>query len=285
LPDPPAHGLTALIADDAINQLLLALTRNGLLKTQFEDERQIGDLLPPDCGILPPGAYGLCEALKGTDCADVAQPADEAVCAAATVALQSLNISGDTTILLQGRLDVPPKFFVFQVAGNTVTIYLRLSQAFVGIVADRDGDGLFTGDYSSLPGCLAANPGTATECALWGACFDVNFAGQITLGEGPGGAPRLTLGLIAADLSTATGCSGGIATGGGLNGFEAIFEGPVFALIQSYVDGNVPPLDLPGLDFGGIVTLQGLAPLTYGNEFDPVFEDTVGLTADPVPSP
>lgn len=48
---------------------------------------------------------------------------------------------------------------------------------------------------------------------------------------------------------------------------------------------NVPPLDLPDLDFGGIVTLQGLGPLTYGNEFDPVFEDTLGLTADPVPVP
>ena len=33
LPNPAASGLTALIADDAVNQLLQALTRNGVLKT------------------------------------------------------------------------------------------------------------------------------------------------------------------------------------------------------------------------------------------------------------
>ncbi len=284
LPDPPAHGLTALIADDAINQLFYALTRNGILKTEFEDDRRIGALLPANCGILPSGAYGLCVALKGENCAAI-PAADAFVCLTATPLLAAINVSDDTTILLQGRLDVPPKLLAFSADENNATLYIRLSQAYVGIVADRDGDGEFTGDAGSLPSCFAANPGTTTECTLWGACFNVNFTAVITLGVGPGGNPRLTMDVTDSDLSTATDCSGATSVGGGLPGLKAVFEGPVFALIQSYLDKNVPPLDLPGLDFGGIVTLENLRPLTHGNEFDTDFEDAFGLTAEVVPSP
>ena len=285
LPNPPASGLTALIADDAINQLFQALTRNGILKTQFENQRQIEDLLPADCGALPPGADGLCEALRGTTCSTIPNLVERAACAAASAILGTMNISGETTILLQGRIDVPPKFFAFQAAENVLTVYIRLSQAYVGIVADRDGDGEFTGDYTSLPSCLAGNLGTTTECAIWGACFDVTFTATLTLNVLPGGVATLSLDVTAADLSTATGCSGGTATAGGLNGLEAIFEGPVFALLQSYIDNNIPPLVVQGLDFGGIITLLELRPITYGNEFDPLFEDTFGLTADVTAGP
>ncbi|MGB2985064.1 MAG: MopE-related protein [Phycisphaerae bacterium] len=285
LPDPPASGLTALIADDAVNQLFQALTRNGIIKTRFEDQRQIEDLLPADCSVLPPGAYGVCEALKGTTCTTIADLVEQAACAAATAVLAPANISGETTILLQGRVDAPPKLFAFAAQDSVLTAYIRLSQAYVGIVADRDGDGEFNGDYTSLPSCLAGNLGTTTECAIWGACFDVTFTATLTLDVLPDGDATLMLDLTAADLSAATGCSGGTVTPGGANGLEAIFEGPVFALIRNYIDNNVPPLAVQGLDFGGIITLQDLRPITYGNEFDPVFEDTFGVTADVAAGP
>ncbi len=285
LPDPPADGLTALIADDAVNQLLDALTRNGLIKTQFEDVRQIVDLLPADCSILPIGAYGFCEALKGTICTSIQVPVESAACAAANALLNAANVSGDTTILLQGRLDVPPKFFAFDAAQNVLTVYIRLSQAYVGIIADRDGDGMFAGDYSSLPSCLAGNLGSSTECALWGACFDVTFTATLTLNVLPGGAATLAFDLTAADLSSATGCAGGVSVAGAVNGLEAIFEGPVFALVQTLVDNNFPPLSITGLDFGGAVTLDNPHPITFGNQFDPMFEDTFGLTMDLLPNP
>jgi len=285
LPDPPASGLTALIADDAINQLFQALTRNGIIKTRFEDQRQIENLLPADCSDLPPGAYGLCEAFKGTTCTTIPVLVERAACAAAMAVLGAVNISGETTILLQGRVDVPPKLFVFQAVQNVLTVYIRLSQVYVGIVADRDGDGEFGGDYTSLPSCLAGNLGTTTECAIWGACFDVTFTATMTLDVLPDGSATLSLGLTAADLSTATGCSGGTITPGGVSGLEAVFEGPVFALIRDYVNNNVPPLALQGLDFGGIITLQDLRPITYGNDFDPMFEDAFGVTADVAAGP
>lgn len=94
-----------------------------------------------------------------------------------------------------------------------------------------------------------------------------------------------TLSLTDADLSTTVDCAGGAPVGGGIGGLEAIFEGPVFNLLQAYIDDNLPPLDLPGLDFGGIIALENLRLLTHGNEFDTDFEDYFALTAEVVADP
>lgn len=83
----------------------------------------------------------------------------------------------------------------------------------------------------------------------------------------------------------ATGCSGGTTTPGGPAALEAIFDGYVFDLIRNYVDDHVPPIDLEGLDFGGIVILQNLNITHYGNAHDNFFKDSFGLTADPAPNP
>ncbi|MEK6677631.1 MAG: hypothetical protein AABZ47_18510 [Planctomycetota bacterium] len=285
LPDPPANGLSALLQDDTVNQLLYALTRNGIIKTQFEDERQLQDLLPAMCNTLPPLLFGQCEAIKGTDCITLPTPNEVLACIATSVLLNQLNLSGTTPILLHGRVDVSPTIYWFRSTGNGITAFIRLSQTFVGIVAGRDGDGNFSGDYSALPSCFGGNPATVTECQMWGQCFNVNFSTLLTLGPGPGSTQRITLSLSQADLSTATGCSGGTASPAGSFGFEEVFEGQVFDLIQAYVDNNVPPLDIPGLDFGGIVALQNLFPMLFGTAFDANFEDWGGLTADVVPSP
>jgi len=284
LPAPPAQGLAALIADDAVNQLFEALTRNGIIKTRYEDQRRLGDLLPPDCAVLPAGVYGFCEGFKGTDCATLPDVTEEFACTVAAGLRNSANLSEESLLLLHGRVDVPPKLLVWDADADSLTLYVRLSQAFVGVVADRDGDGEFTEDYTTVPSCLAGNPASQTECAIWGACFDVNFQGQFTLTAGEDGAYTLTFALVDANLSSATGCSGGVVIPGAYETLEAIFEGLVFDQIQTLVDNNVPPLTLQGLDFGGVMTLEELRLLTHGNEFDASFEDCFGLTAEPVPS-
>ena len=280
---PPSRGITALVSDDAMNQLLYALTRNGIFKTAFEDDRLLGDLLAANCNTMPPIEQGQCAAIQGADCTSLPTLEAQFSCSATQTLLQQLNLSAATPILLHGRLDVAPKFLIFRSApGNRIIVYLRLSQAYVGMVADRDGDAVFSGDYSDLPSCFSGNPATATECAIWGSCFDVNLGLEITL-TNVGGVPRLSFAVESTNLSVGTGCSGGTVTPGWLPAFDEIFSGLVFDLLSDYVDNNVPPIDLEGLDFGGIITLENFDTIIHGNTFDPIFDDTFGLTADPAP--
>lgn len=281
LPNPQAGEVTALVADDAINQLFHALTRNGILKTQFEDVRQLQDLLPANCNTLPSGQLGQCAAIQGVSCASLANPTDQTTCLSTNFLLSSLNLSGATPILLHGKLNVPPKFLVFRTtATQEVVVVIRLMQGFAGIVADRDGDGVFAGDYSSIKSCYTGTPPSNDQCALWATCFNVNYTALLTLGSGPGGVPRFTLSVVNSEMTIPTACAGGVVVPGGNDAFNEIFEGMVFDLIRDYVDNNVPPFDLP-LDFGGLITLQDLKTIIHGNMFDPVFDDTFGLTLDP----
>ncbi|MCO6436664.1 MAG: hypothetical protein J5J06_06205 [Phycisphaerae bacterium] len=283
LPFPPARGLTALISDDAINQLLYALTRNGILKTQFEDVRQLKDLLPADCTSLPPAFYGQCEAFRGTACVGLVGIPAQLSCAATKLLLAGLNLTPATPIILHGRLDVPPKILFFRTApNNQLILNMRLTQAFSGIAADRDGDGVYNGDYSALPSCWTATPPTGNTCSLWATCFNINYTLTLTLSTGPGGVPRIIFSITDADLSIPTTCAGAVSLPAANDAFEMVFEGQVFDLIQMFVDDNIPPFDLP-LDFDGIIQLQNLSMILYGNAFDPTFEDTMGLTADPAP--
>ncbi len=281
LPNAQALQLTALVADDAINQLFHALTRNGILKTQFEDVRQLKDLLPANCNTLPTGQLGQCAAIQGISCPTLVDPNDQTACLTTTFLLSSLNLSDTTPILLHGKLNVPPKFMVFRTNGpDEVVVVIRLMQAFAGIVADRDGDGMFTGDYSSIKSCYTGTPPSNDQCALWATCFNVNYTAELTLGSGPGGVPRLTFSVVDSEMTIPTACAGGVVVPGGNDAFNEIFEGMVFDLIRDYVDNNVPPFDLP-LDFDGIIDLQNLKTIIHGNTFDPVFDDTFGLTLDP----
>jgi hypothetical protein len=284
IPSVQAKELTALISDDAINQLLYALTRNGILKTEFEDTRQLQDLLPANCGTLPPGALGQCEAVKGTSCITLANPTDIAACQTTAFFLSSLNLSATTPIVLHGRLDVPPKFLVFRTAAsNEIVVLIRLAQAFAGIVADRGGDGV-SGQYDAIPSCISATPPTSTDCTLWSTCFNVNYTGQLTLGM-VGGTPRITFALLESDLSVPTSCAGAVSLPGANDAFESIFEGEVFDRIQQYVDDNIPPFDFEELDFDGIITLQDLGAIIFGTAFDVNFEDYFGASCDPVEAP
>jgi hypothetical protein len=278
---PPARNATLLVSDDAINQMTYALTQNGFFKTAFEDVRALGSFLPGNCNSLGDEvAIGQCIAMNGQSCATAPPGLGQLACLATQELLDELNLDGSTPVILHGRTDIAPKFYAYRAPSpNTIVAYFRLSQVYVGAIADRDGDGSFNGDYLAVPSCFGS-PATETECALYGSCFDVNFAITLTLTT-PGGVPTLTFDVTEVDLSNAVACDGAVISPGDLPGLNDIFAGLVFDLIETYVDNNVPPMPLEGLDFGGIISLQNLGVLTYGNENDVQFEDYIGITADP----
>ena len=277
----PARGATLLVSEDAVNQMLYALTRNGLFGTQYEDVRTLLSFTPPNCSTLSTDVeIGQCIALKGLAC-DLAPPGiGQFSCESTTALLDALNIEPTTPIILHGRLDIAPTFHAFRALDNdTIIAYLRLTEVYVGALADRDGDGIVNDDYGTYPSCFG-NPATETPCVLYGGCFDVNFVVQMTYST-PGGAHQIDFSVVGVNLSNATGCQGATITPGSMPGLLDIFEGLVFDLIQQHVNDNLPPLTLEGLDFGGVVNLLNLSVLTYGNEYDTIFEDYFGITADP----
>ncbi len=277
----PALGATLLVSDDAVNEMLYALSRTGLFATEYEDQRQLDNLTPSNCATLPDDrAIGFCVAINGQPCSTAPPGTGQLACESAAKLLDELNLDPTTPILLHGRLDIAPTFYAFRSQGvDSIIAYLRLTEVYVGVLADRDGDGLVSDDYGSYPSCFG-NPATDTPCVLFGGCFDVNFAVQMTLST-PGNIPQLDFEVVNVQLSNATGCEGGTITPGDLSGLEDIFAGMVFALIEQHVNGNLPTLRLEGLDFDGVVYLPNLQVLTYGNQYDLIFEDFFGITADP----
>jgi hypothetical protein len=284
LPQPilpvPNRGVSAYIADDTVNQLLHALTRNGILITQFEDQRLLSDLFPGGCAALPPIAEGQCQAVTTGTCAGLVGDALLS-CLGTQLILDQLNISGNTPILLHGRMDVAPKFLIFRPAaggGDGFTCFLRISTVPVALIADRDGDGMYNGDFTTLPSCFAGGA-TDTPCLLWSGCFDVNAEFNLSV-NGPASAPTIDVDLVDFDLSDAMGCGGAIGSPGDEFGFNEIIEGQVFNLLQMALANNFPPLELPGLDFGGIINISNFGDIVFGNDHDPVFNDYFGVTFD-----
>jgi hypothetical protein len=284
LPQPPlgtpALGATLLVSDDAVNQMLNALTRNGLIKTEYEDVQLLSGLLPGNCATLPPPEQGQCVAIKGQDCGSLAGDA-LVTCLATEVLLDQLNLQSSTPIILHGRLDASPKFYLFRnPSPSTLVAYYRMSGVQVGVIADRDGDGSVNVAYGAIPSCFGDNPGTETSCLLWTGCFDVNVALELTLSAPPGQTPQISFNVLNVELSDAVGCGGGTGFPAGLDGLEDVFADQVFQILNAQV-ATVPPLELEGLEFGNIVNLLNLRVLDHGNTYSATFEDYFGITADP----
>ena len=276
----PALGATLLVSDDAVNQMLNALTRNGFIKTEYEDVQLLSGLLPGNCATLPPSEQGQCVAIKGQNCGSLVGDA-LVTCLATEVIMDQLNLLSSTPIVLHGRLDASPKFYVFRNPNpSTLVAYYRMSSVQVGVIADRDGDGSVNVAYGAIPSCFGDNPGTETSCLLWTGCFDVNVALELTLSAPPGQTPEISFNVIGVELSDAVGCGGGTGFPAGLDGLESIFADQVFQLLNNQVS-SVPPLALEGLDFDNIVNLLNLRVLDHGNENYTNFQDYFGLTADP----
>jgi hypothetical protein len=279
--DPPAKQATLLVSDDTINHMLYAIMRTGIFGTQYEDVRTLVSLMPGNCNVLATDPeIGFCVAVNQQPCSLAPPGIGQTACETTVDLLDALNLDPTMPIILHGRLDIAPTFYAFRASGtDTIVAYLRLTEVYVGAVADRDGDGLVTEPYGSFPSCFG-NPATETPCVLFGGCFDANVTLGMNLST-PGNTPQIDFNVLAFDLSNAVGCEGATVTPGGLQGLEDIFSGVVFNLIEQHINGHIPPMKLEGLDFGGVINLVDLQVLTYGNKNDLIFEDYFGITADP----
>ncbi len=281
---PFADGLTVAFSDDAFNQMLYGLTVTGKFKTEFEDVRVLGDLLPANCGTLQPAEQGQCVALKGGNCAAL-PPGDAQDACLETEALSAfLNIDADTPILLHGRMDVPPKLLLADslATPNIVEGALRLSQLSVAILADRDGDGMHDGPYSTVPSCFGWNPATLEACSMWEACLDIDFPVHLLLNDVGGGVIEIETIVTGSSLSTGVMCSGG-TMGPSAGPFDDIAQGLVVDLLEDMVSDNTPPLRFEGLDFGGLFSFQNPHLIQIKNGVDPNFGDYLGITGDIAP--
>ncbi len=279
---PFADEIAVAISDDAVNLLLNALTRTGALITQYEDDsKTVNDLLPADCDSLLPEVdqQGACVGLRGGDCTALLPDAED-TCENIQNLAALMGIDKDTQLLLHGRIDVAPKLLLFDdpLTPSTVESALRLSQLSVGIIADRDGDGIFSMPYDTVPACSPFNPATVKECALWEACLDIDFFTDITLTM-DGDVPVINTTVTNSVPSTGTMCSGGMGTPG--NPFDPIAQSLVVDLLTDLVTNNTPPLRIEGLDFGGTISLQNPKLIVIENDGDTDFDDYLAITADP----
>ncbi len=278
--NPSARGMTVMISDDAMNDLLFALTKNGILLTEFEDVRPLESVLPANCGVLPPDQEGQCEAVKGTNCFSLPMT-PEGYCLVTEGLLDTLGVTGSTPLALHAEVEIGPKFQALETPNqNQIDVVMRLSQLRIDAVLDRDGDGIVTGPFTTIPACFGGNSGTGTQCSLGSLCYDATLHLRFTL-IGAGDSRQLVFDVTDFELSTATGCAGSVNFPGGLSAIDEVFASQVFDLIQQLVEDNVPPLDLGGLTFDNIIILENLRTITHGNQHDPDFEDYFGLSADP----
>ncbi len=277
--------------------------------------RTEGDLLPANCGgLLLPKAVGFCQGVKGDDCEDLFLPVAQGAChgtkgdnceeipvsALPTPAenerqacrdTQFRNIFASMPLLFCGRADVPPLVLVkddFDPDGNPVNTpnqvetHLRLNDLVVGVVLDRDSNGI-SGELNALPPCFADGVDTTGDCNLVAACLDLNFPTNLSL-DTTGGKLKIkpeVLGVQIPPRDEGQPCAGGFNFGGDGNLLgESASSNPIDDLMEN-VDTLTPPLQSDGLDLGGVVMFANpklIAIDTAGGT--PGFEDYLGITGD-----
>jgi len=291
-PIPAASDITVALADDVFNQLLYAMTYTGMFKTEFDDTELLGNLLPANCAVAgPPAAVGQCEGLKGGDCDALGMMNADAgaACEQAENLSSLINIGPDTPMLLHGRLDVPPKLVIND---NILTVgvvegVLRLDQLSVALLADRDGDGVldpeFGGDYDSVPNCQDAPLAWGQTCRLWDTCYDINFEVELELTVN-GGVPAIGLSVVGRSLSHGSTCAGGGGTPlPGSDAIDMIAQGVVLDELEQAVTNGTPPLELQGLNFGGLIQFAAPKLIEIENDGDPAMGDYLGITGTATP--
>jgi len=289
-PIPGASDVTAAFADDIFNQLLYAMTYTGKLKTDFDDVELLGDLLPPDCNVAGvPAAIGQCEGLKGTNCGTLVDPDAAAACEQAKTLSFFLGVGPNTPMLLHGRADVPPKLVLIDNPGtpNVVEGVLRIDQLSVALLADRDGDGVldpeFDGDYDTVPDCQDAPFAHGQTCRLWDTCYDINFDVKLDLTVNAG-VPAINMKVVNRTLSHGATCGGGGGTPiPGSDAIDTIAQGAVLDALEQAVTNGTPPLELQGLDFGGIINFAMPTLIQIENDGDPTMGDYLGATGQAAP--
>lgn len=299
-PMPPqdmAQGFFA-VSDDVVNQLLASLTAQGDFKSVcLPAGHTVGDFLPSDCATLgdpdpitgkKPTARVICEALKAEDCATQTDGDVFITC----VALQGLNISIDTGVLMCGRLEIPPVLLIrddIDPDGNPVETpdqietHVRLNDLHVWIILDRNPDIEFL-DFDALPSCLTfAQPDISLDCQFLEICLDLNVATNLRLtmaAEGP--SVELVVGAFQdprGSRSPGYACNGEVL-------FIDVDEFLSQALMSDALEEVRFSIDMPALRPEGL-DLMGIGQLTQlrlmgirTSEAMTGFDDYLGLLGD-----
>lgn len=186
------------ISDDAVNAILASLTAQGTFKSICSSPTPIADFLPDTCCSLKgdeccmmggAACEGLevpvCEALKAPSCAALTDPVQVFLCNG----LAAKNITGQTSVLLCGRQEIPPVLLVrddFDVDGNPIMTpdrietHLRLNDTRVFAILDRDEDATAS-EFGTLPSCLDAAANITMDCRVLETCLDLNVINSLAL--------------------------------------------------------------------------------------------------------
>ncbi|MCH7526902.1 MAG: putative metal-binding motif-containing protein, partial [Planctomycetes bacterium] len=327
LPEPPifdaagnpAGDVTIAISGDVFNQLLSSATRTGRLRTEFTITRTLGDFLPDCDDITNDRRRARCIGFRGGDSCDrFCRPLDgcEDVCEAEFPGVgngdlrrtccrarridRNNNIGIGTTLILHGRMHVPPQLLIDDdpATPDPVEVVLRSPQVSITLIADRDGDGNF--DASSLDEIPACTFGDledesptqsvdATMCKLWETCLAADMRFQLVLEDGPLGRPRIRFAngeIIRHDDQFGALCGGGIDVAE-LDFFNnEASRTQIFDILEERQRNNTPPLDSEGLELGGLMRFQRdriIAIETQLPADDDGFQDYIGITGNIVP--
>ncbi len=322
----PAGHVTLLISGDVFNQLFLSATQTGRLRTEFTVVRELRDFLPDDCNtITDEDKRARCIGFKGGDscdrfcarfdgpCVDVCEAEwpypgssleedqHRRQCCRARRIDHNRNIGGSTTLILHGRMEVPPQMLIDDDPSTVpVEVVLRAPQVSITLIADRDGDGTFDGSMlETIPACSFGNldeetptPSVdTTQCKLWQTCLHADFRFQLSLEAGPGGRPRIKFGggeIIRHDDAFGALCGGGIDVPE-LDFFnDEASRTQIFDILEDRQRDNTPPLDGEGLELGGFVKFERdrvIAVETQAPADDDGFQDYIGITGNIVPNP
>ncbi|MFB1500901.1 hypothetical protein, partial [Thiocapsa sp. N5-Cardenillas] len=314
--------ISVLIADDVFNQIFASMTQCGDLQSfctsAGEDLDTVGDLLPEDCSTLPlPASRGQCNAIRGTDCTTLNGSIERGVCHGfkgedcLTLPVSDLNlverqrvksncqqtvakdISQDDSILLCGRVDMPPEIGVKDEDANDkfVGVDLALKQVNVVFVLDRSQDN-YTDDLDDLKGCFSAQGNAAPDCQLFAACLDLAFSTEMGIDNSVCEANELGFvpkfkGVIPSNTSFGAMCNVS-GTSDDQNILERAFESVVIEKVAENAEKFTPPMCIEGMSLEGVVDIDFDEAKLFGITTDgltPGYADYLGVTVGLKPGP
>jgi hypothetical protein len=193
-----------------------------------------------------------------------------------------LNLTGDMPFLFCGQTEVPPRLIIQDnpATDNAVEAGLRFKNFLVGIVLDRNKDGLVA-DLSTVGVCTGATPELTGDCKFAAVCADFTLSTVLSLVNDAGKLKIVatTSSLIPDPSDAGAICAGattviqdGNLVGGALNS-------PSTDDAKADANNLTPPLQVDGLDLGGIVKFSNPRLVSIDTDGDG-FQDYLGITGE-----
>ncbi|MFQ5489876.1 MAG: MopE-related protein [Phycisphaerae bacterium] len=298
----PAGDLTIAINVDVLNQLFYSAAQTGRIRTEFEVTRELGQFVPV-CNLISDSVRrARCVGIRSGDCSEFPFLSEERrQCRRAARIEENFNIGISTTLILNGRMEIPPQVLIDDdPATPEVEVVLRSPQISLKLIADRDGSGVLeSSSLDSVPPCrlnrLDRDDPTpsvdATECLLWETCLAAEMQFQLVLDEGLSGRPRISFTngqLLEREDPFGVLCTGEIDVPE-LDFFNGEASRTEFlGILEGKLRDNTPPLESEGAGLGGFVDFvrdRVIAIETQAPVDDDGFQDYIGITGNLVPSP